>query len=101
MPIIIQTHITPSSIEIAGHASQNYICAAVSSAALVVANMIVYFKLEDRVELTVKSGDFKLKVKEFNETLEGLFFVLKDALIQLSEQYPNTVFVKEAQPSRP
>lgn len=81
---------------IKGHANtdtlgKDILCAAVSTAILVTANAMEVLMLNQHVDLTIESGYFKLDVKTYHETNQGLLKNLEYTLKDLEKQYPKNM----------
>ncbi|HLT00333.1 MAG TPA: ribosomal-processing cysteine protease Prp [Acholeplasma sp.] len=79
-------------IKVKGHAlfgdyGTDIVCASVSTALIMTANAIEILGLNDHIQTKVKSGDFELKVKKYNPTVEGLLQNLKYTFSELEAQY--------------
>lgn len=87
-------------IFVTGHANykahgEDIVCAAVSTATIMTANMIEHLGLMDHIHVTMKDGYFKLDVlKEahlINQVLENLEYTM----IELEKQYTQYIKTKK------
>ena len=87
-------------LEVKGHAGyakygEDIVCASISTACIMSANLIDKLNLGYNIlDLDVKDGYFKIKVKIVDETVNGIFDNLIETLEELSKQYPKHLKLK-------
>lgn len=98
--IYYSTKENPLEIKVEGHANfaelgKDIVCASVSTATILSANLIKRLNQDNNVTIKIKDGFFHLKVKtQTNEVLavyENLVWTLKE----LKEEFPNYIKNKE------
>ena len=83
-----------ASIEVKGHAGyakhgHDIVCASISTACIVTANLIEKLNLSyNIIDLVCDEGYFRLSVKTIDETLNGIFENLEYTMEDISKQYP-------------
>ena len=83
-----------ASIEVKGHAGyakhcHDIVCASISTACIITANLIEKLDLSYNViDLVCDEGYFRLKVKTVDPTLNGVFENLEFTMANISKQYP-------------
>ena len=83
-----------TTIEVKGHAGYadygyDIVCASISTACIVTANLIEKLNLSYNViDLVCDEGYFRLSVKTVDETLNGIFENLEYTMEDISKQYP-------------
>jgi uncharacterized protein YsxB (DUF464 family) len=85
-----------NQISVSGHANykksgEDIVCAAVSAATLVTANAIEHLGLNQKIDLTVEEGYFKLTMNVFDSIIQGLMENLEYTLNDLEKQYPKYI----------
>ena len=81
-------------IEIKGHSGyakfgKDIVCASISTACIVTANLIEKLNLSyNIIDLVCDEGYFRLSVKTIDETLNGIFENLEYTMEDISKQYP-------------
>ena len=81
-------------IEVKGHAGyanhgKDIVCASISTACIVTANLIEKLNLSyNIIDLVCDEGYFRLSVKTIDETLNGIFENLEYTMEDISKQYP-------------
>ena len=81
-------------IEVKGHAGyanhgKDIVCASISTACIVTANLIEKLNLSyNIIDLVCDEGYFRLSVKTVDETLNGIFENLEYTMEDISKQYP-------------
>lgn len=83
-------------IIVKGHANykakgEDIVCAAVSTATILTANAIEHLGLNQKIDLEVSEGYFKISPKENNEIIVGLLKNLEYTLQDLIKQYPKYI----------
>ena len=88
-------------IEVKGHAGfanhgKDIVCASISTACIVTANLIEKLELSYNVlDLVCDEGYFRLSVNTVDNTLKGIFENLEYTMEEISKQYPKYLkFVK-------
>ncbi len=87
-------------IEVSGHANyakhgEDIVCAAISTACIVSANLIDKLNLSyNIIDLVSEDGYFRLQIKIVDETVCGIFDNLVETLEELSYQYPQHLKLK-------
>ena len=87
---------TISSIRVSGHANykkhgEDIVCAAVSTATILSANLLERLGYKMDYTLDVEEGFFDLKVIKSNPTLEQVLINLEATLSELELQYPKYI----------
>ncbi|PKK96819.1 MAG: ribosomal-processing cysteine protease Prp [Tenericutes bacterium HGW-Tenericutes-3] len=85
-----------NTISVKGHANykksgEDIVCSAVSAATLVTANAIEHLGLNQKIDLTVDEGYFKLTMVVFDSVIQGLMENLEYTLNDLQKQYPKYI----------
>ena len=85
-----------NQICVSGHANykksgEDIVCAAVSVATLVTANAIEHLGLNQKIDLTVEDGYFKLTLNVSDSIVQGLMENLEYTLNDLQKQYPKYI----------
>jgi len=85
-----------NQISVSGHANykksgEDIVCAAVSAATLVTANAIEHLGLNQKIDLTVEDGYFKLTLNVSDSIVQGLMENLEYTLNDLQKQYPKYI----------
>lgn len=85
-----------NEILVTGHAlykkhGQDIVCAAVSTAILVTANAIEHLGLNQKIDLTIEEGYFKLTANVYDSIIYGLMENLEYTLNDLEKQYPKYI----------
>lgn len=86
----------PYLIKVEGHAEfakfgKDIVCASVSTATILSANLIKKLGQKDYVEIEISDGNFHLKVKTQTEEIKAVCENLIWTLQQLEESYPNYI----------
>jgi hypothetical protein len=88
-------------IEIKGHAGcgtsgHDIVCAAISTACYMTANLIDKLDLRYNIlDLVCEDGYFRLQVKTDNHVVSGIFDNLEEHIIELHNQYPKYLKMKK------
>ena len=83
-----------TTIEVKGHAGYadygyDIVCASISTACIVTANLIEKLELGyNIIDLVCDEGYFRLKVNTVDQTLNGIFENLEFTMEDISKQYP-------------
>jgi len=85
-------------VTVSGHANykprgQDIICAAVSTSTFVTANAIKFLGLDDRIELSLYDGYFKIVQKEYDDKVNALLKNLEYTLSDISRD--RSEFIKK------
>ncbi|HBT59875.1 MAG TPA: ribosomal-processing cysteine protease Prp [Acholeplasmataceae bacterium] len=83
-------------LTVSGHANykkhgQDIVCASVSTALILSANLIERMGYIKHIELEVNDGYFYLKVHQSSEVVEQVLINLVETLIELEQQYPKYI----------
>ncbi|PKK92879.1 MAG: ribosomal-processing cysteine protease Prp [Tenericutes bacterium HGW-Tenericutes-6] len=83
-------------IFVTGHANykphgEDIVCAAISTATIMTANMIEHLGLQDYILVTMKDGYFKLDVLKEAHLINQVLSNLKYTIIELEKQYPKYI----------
>lgn len=90
-----------ATIEVKGHADyavsgQDIVCASISTACIVTANLIEKLNLGyNIIDLVCDEGYFRLQVKTTDATSKGILENLEDTLEEISKQYPKYLKMKK------
>ena len=90
-----------STIEVKGHANyaaygSDIVCASISTACIMTANLIEKLKLGyNIIDLVCDEGYFRLQVKTSDDTSNAIFENLKYTLEDISKQYPKYLKMKK------
>ena len=87
-------------VEVKGHSGyaeygQDIVCAAISTACIMTANLIDKLDLRYNIlDLVCDEGYFRLQIKTDNKVVLGVFENLAETLDSLQQQYPKYVKIK-------
>ena len=87
-------------LEVKGHSGyanygEDIVCASISTACIMSANLIHKLNLGYNIlDLEMKDGYFRIKIKNVDETVNGIFDNLIETLTELSNQYPKHLKLK-------
>ena len=87
-------------LEVKGHSGyanygEDIVCASISTACIMSANLIHKLNLGYNIlDLEMKDGYFRIKIKNVDETVNGIFDNLIETLNELSIQYPKHLKLK-------
>lgn len=90
-----------ATIEVKGHADYaqagcDIVCASISTACIITANLIEKLNLGYNIlDLVCEEGYFRLQIKTTDATSKGIFENLEDALEDISKQYPKSIKMKK------
>ncbi|HHV33551.1 MAG TPA: ribosomal-processing cysteine protease Prp [Acholeplasma sp.] len=90
----------PYEIKVEGHADfarlgKDIVCASVSTAIILSANLIKRFDQEKNVEIKISEGYFHLKVKTLSKEIEAVCENLVWTMKELEKTYPNNIKYQE------
>lgn len=97
---IIKKEKEEAVLEVKGHAGyanhgEDIVCASISTACIMSANLIHKLNLGYNIlDLNMKDGYFRIKVKIVDETVSGIIDNLVETLNELSIQYPKHLKLK-------
>ena len=88
-------------IEVKGHSGYathgaDIVCAAISTACFMTANLIDKLDLRYNIlDLVCEDGYFRLQVKTDNHVVSGIFDNLEEHIVELHNQYPKYLKMKK------
>lgn len=97
---VIRNELT-AEIEVTGHAGYadygyDIVCASISTACIVTANLIEKLELSyNIIDLVCDEGYFRLRLKNSDATLNAIFDNLEYTLEEISKQYPKYLKMKK------
>ncbi len=98
--VIINKDLNKFSIKITGHANyadygNDIVCASVSTAAIMTANLIEKINLSYNItNLICEDGNFLLEVNVENSIIKDIFENLEYTIVDISKQYPKNIKIK-------